>query len=143
MADNSPIIPRVRFDVCCNDPDNGLFAHVAEQLQVTTWDGADLQLECVRKRAPRFTELPGHIRLLRRNWPILTSKDWYGNWCWNAYWLQPSVLVQLLSMIKISGMFHCCEGPSQLYDNWNEGDFDEALWLASLWGRHSISGVDG
>ena len=36
-------IPRMRFDVCCNDPDNGLFAHIAEQLEVTTWDGADLQ----------------------------------------------------------------------------------------------------
>lgn len=49
MSDRSFIgVPRARLDVCCNDPDNGLFAHTAEQLQVTTWDGADLQLECVR-----------------------------------------------------------------------------------------------
>lgn len=135
-------IPRARLDVCCNDPDSGLFAQVAEQLQITTWDGADLELECVRARAPRFTELPGHFRLLRRNWPVLASRVWYGNWCWNAYWLKPAVLVKLLATVKISGMFHCCEGPSQLYDNWNEGTFDEALWLANLWGRHSIGVVD-
>ena len=137
-------IPRMRFDVCCNDPDNGLFAHIAEQLEVTTWDGADLQLECVRERAPRFAELPGHVRLMRRKWPILASKEWYGNWCWNAYWLEPPVLVGLLAAVKASEMFHCCEGPSQLYDNWNDpGTIDEALWLTNLWGRHSIREVDG
>ena len=53
------------------------------------------------------------------------------------------MLVNLLATVKASGMFHCCEGPSQLYDNWNDGDaLDKALWLANLCGRHSIGVVE-
>jgi hypothetical protein len=129
---------RVRLDVCCNDPDNGIFAHCAERLQVSTWDGEHIELPSVR-RAPRFEETSGGIRLLRREWPILASKEWYGNWCWNAYWLEPAVTVRLLAAAKRSGLFHCDCGPSQLYDDWNGTDnLDEALWLSNLWGRHGI-----
>lgn len=47
-----------------------------------------------------------------------------------------------VATVKASEMFHCCEGPSQLYDNWNDAaTFNEALWLTNLWGRHSIGGV--
>lgn len=141
MADNNTTISapaRIRLDVCCNDPDNGLFAHCAEQLQVSTWDGEHLELAAVR-RAPRFTEISGGIRFMRRVWPVLASKEWYGNWCWNAYWLAPTDLVRLLAAAKMSGLFHCDCGPTQLYENWNEAvEFDETLWSANLWGRHSI-----
>jgi hypothetical protein len=143
MSDAVSVLPRARFDVACNDPDNGAFAYKAEQFQVATWDGAFLEFECVR-RAPRFAELPGHIRFLRRKWPTLASKDWYGNWCWNAYWLEPRVLVKLLAAAKISGMFHCSEGPSQLFGNWNDcAELDEEMWMANLSGPHSIGAVDG
>src|SRR5882762_2037022 len=109
---------RIRLDVCCNYPDNGLFAHCVEQLQVSTWDGEHLELAAVR-RAPRFTEVAGGVRFLRRVWPTLASKEWYGNWCWNAYWLDPSLIVKLLAETKRSRLFHCDCGPSQLIDNWN------------------------
>src|SRR5579883_1033598 len=129
---------RLRLDVCCNDPGNGIFAHRAEQLQITTWDGEGIEFECVG-RAPRFTEGSGFIRLLRRNWPILASKDWHGNWCWNAYWLEPSVAVRLLAAVKSSGLFDCVCGPSSLYENWNDTPaLDETLWMANLWGRHGV-----
>lgn len=136
-------VPRVRLDVCCNDPDNGLFAHCAEGLQVTTWDGEDIEFECSTFRSPRFTEGDGRIRIARRWWPYLRSEDWYGNWCWNAYWLEPAVVVALLAAVKKARLFHCCQGPSGLYENWNDdvAPLDVTLWSANLWGRHSIGKV--
>src|SRR5215831_17936885 len=106
---------RLRLDVACNDPDNGLFAHCAEQFHLTTWDGETIEVEAVR-HAPRFTEIPSGIRFLRRRWRVLASKEWYGNWCWNAYWLEPSVLIRLLALAKKSALFHCNCGPTQLYE---------------------------
>ena len=128
---------RLRLDVACNDPDNGLFAGRAEQINAVTWDGELIEFEA-NGRAPVFYERPGALRICRRNWPILASQDWYGNWCWNAYWLTPSVMAQCLATIHKARHFRCSCGPSVLYDNWNEGAFDEALWSANLWGRHSI-----
>ena len=135
--------PALRLDVACNDPDNGLFAHIAEHLQVTTWDGENIELECQRMRAPRFTEVSGGIRFMRHVWPTLASKEWYGNnWCWNAYWLAPEDLISLLRCAQVSGMFHCGCAPTQLYENWNNGPFNVDLWTANLWGRHSIGVAD-
>ena len=141
MKSRGETIARVRLDVACNDPDNGLFAHVAEGLQIDTWDGQAIEFSA-RRRAPRFAEHAGHIQLLRRKWPILAAKEWYGNWCWNAYWLEPRVAVQLLAAARRSGLFECDEGPSALFDNWqDEAEFDERLWLANLLGRPLIGEV--
>jgi hypothetical protein len=135
--------PAIRLDVLCNDPDNGLFAHRAEGLQVSTWDGELIEFTCQRLRAPRFAEINGCFRFMRKNWEILRSKEWYGNWCWNAYWLAPAAAVDLLSRIRSSGMFSCDQGPAALFDNWNDDlSFDADMWLANLWGRHSIGTVD-
>jgi hypothetical protein len=136
-------LARVRLDVCCNDPDNGIFAGRAEALQVETWDGESIEFMSARAPAPRFSELTGAIRLCRRNWPILAAKGGYGNWCWNAYWLQPSGLVELLATVKRAGQFHLDCGPTDLYENWNDAavPLDHRLWLANLWGRHAIGEV--
>lgn len=133
---------RLRLDVCCNDPDNGIFWHRAAGLQVESWDGEAVELEPLRSD-PRFTEVNGGIRLCRREWPVLASKEWFGNWCWNAYWLAPSIMLDLLNTVKRSKLFHCGCGPSQLYDNWNDDDapLNRDLWMANLWGRHGVGEV--
>lgn len=134
---------RLRLDVACNDPDNGLFAGRAEQLEVETWDKHRIELDA-RGRAPSFTEVPRGIRLHRRVWPVLESKDWYGNWCWNAYWLAPDDLLGLLSFSHSTNLFHCTCAPSGLFENWNDGQaFNRDLWAASLWGRPGIGVVGG
>lgn len=134
---------RLRLEVACNDPDNGLFAHCAEQFQITTWDGQDIEFAVCREYVPRFAELPNAIRWCRRVWPVLASKEWYGNWCWNAYWLDPGVLVVLLEALKNGGAYHLDCGPSQLYENWNAaGRLNRGLWAANLWGRPSIGSAE-
>lgn len=122
----------VRLDVCCNNPDNGLFAHAAEAFQVTTLDGDEVEFESVR-RAPRFAEVPGGIRMLRHVYLTSRQVEWYGNWCWNAYWLHPQILASLLYHAKRSGLFCCASAPCELYENWNgNAAFDRELWLARL-----------
>lgn len=76
---------------------------------------------------------------MRCAWSVLRSREWYGNWCWNAYWLTPEDAVRLLARVKASGTFRCDHGPSALFENWNgDGPFNADLWLANLWGRHAI-----
>lgn len=143
MANSETTHPAsLRVDVLCNDPDNGLFVHRAEGLQVTTWDGEDIEFICQRVRAPRFSEVYGGIRFMRRRWEVLASKEWFGNWCWNAYWLSPEDTVALLGLVKASGVFSCEHGPTPMFENWNNDPiFNRDLWLANLWGRHAIGGV--
>lgn len=130
--------PHLRLDVACNDPDNGIFPHRAEMLQVATWDKEDIEF-VANRRAPRFGEMIGGIRIFRRVWPILSSIEWHGNWCWNSYRLEPGVLISLLEAGKRSGLYHCDGAPSALYENWNsEERFNRDLWFANLWGRHSV-----
>ena len=133
--------PSIRLDVLCNNPDNGLFAHRADGLQVTTWDGEGVEFFCQRVRAPRFVEINGGFQFMRRKWSILRSKEWYGNWCWNAYWLTVSDTIDLLARVHASGMFDCEHGPSPMFDNWRAPEFNRVLWTANLWGRHSIGVV--
>jgi len=131
--------PRIRLAVACNDPDNGLFAHRAEQLQVRTWDGQDVEFEALG-RAPRFAERPGRIRFLRHWWPIAGSAAWVGNWCWNSYDLTPVIAVLLLQVTRRSDLFDLTCGPGLLFENWRAApdEFDSALWYASLCPRSVI-----
>jgi len=142
MNNGTSGIPHLRLDVACNNPDNGLFAYAAEMLHVYTWDKEDIEFVAVR-RAPRFTEVKNGIRIFRRVWPVLSFVEWYGNWCWNSYQLESSVLISLLDAAKRSGFFHCEAGPSGLFENWNNEEMlARDLWLANLWGRHSIGVVE-
>ena len=139
MMSNSPSL---RLDVACNDPDNGLFSGTAQMMQIETWDKETVELECFC-RPPRFTEGDGWIRIHRLKWPIVRSKEWMGNWCWNAYWLQPFTLIGLLHAAHKAGFFRCVSGPSHLFDNWNDTprNFNTDLWTTNLWGRHGIGVV--
>jgi hypothetical protein len=136
-------VPSIRLDVCCNNPDNGLFAGRADGLQVTTWDNQDIEFERTG-RAPNFHEKSGQIRIARHWWPYVRSTDWFGNWCWNAYWIETAVIIRLLATVKATRLFDCTLGSDTLFDNWNDKEkpLDETLWAANLWGRHSIGIID-
>lgn len=111
----------VRIDFCCNDPDNGLFAHAVCQIQLP-----DQLLELVAKQwsitsfrgCPRFAEVPGGIRLSGKRWPIVRSIEWYGNWCWNAYWMKDQVARQFLMWLHRRRLFQCECGEERLANLW-------------------------
>lgn len=107
---------RVRVDIACNDPDSGIFAGVAEQIQI----GQELiELEAVHVRAPRFVDLGGTFRLAGKVWPYQSSKEWIGNWCWNAYWLRIETAVEFLVWLQHGGLFHCTMGEDRIFEMWN------------------------
>lgn len=108
---------RVRVDVCCNDPDNGLFAHRAAAIQL-----ADQLLELAASdfRGPTFREIGDHIKLSRRRFPVLASKEWYGNWCWNAYWMDVAEAVDLLTYAHAIGAFDVEQGEERLFSLWRQ-----------------------
>lgn len=104
----------VRIDVCCNDADNGLFDGRALAIQL-----ADaLELTAADWRGPVFRELPDAIKISRRRFPILASKDWFGNWCWNAYWLDAPVAADFLAYVHGLYAFTPEMGEERLFDRW-------------------------
>lgn len=111
----------VRIDFACNDPDNGLFAYAVCQIHLP-----DQLLELGAKQwsllsfrgCPRFAEVSGGIRLSGKTWPIVRSIEWYGNWCWNAYFMRDQVARQFLVWLHRRDLFQCECGETRLYNLW-------------------------
>ena len=93
---------RVDVHFACNDPDNGLFAGRAGTAAVT-WAGVLCELELDPFGGVKFTELGNAIRIHRQNFPIVASKDWVGNWCWNAYRFEYPVYRRLIRTLAKHG----------------------------------------
>jgi hypothetical protein len=107
----------VRLDVCCNDPDNGNFAARAAGIQLQ--DNL-MELMAHDMRGPVFREHPEHIQISRRRFRCWRSKEWYGNWCWNAYWLDVDVAVELLAYAHSLGAFNCDQAEERLFKIWDD-----------------------
>ena len=113
--------PTIRIDIACNDPDNGLFQHRVTEIQV-----AGQMLELVAKqwgllspnRCPRFEEKSGAIVLSGKRWPIVRSREWFGNWCWNAYWFEVETARDFLQWLHRRRLFNVECGDSGLFDMW-------------------------
>jgi hypothetical protein len=115
----------IRIDMACNDPDNGLFAgrvamiHLPDQLlELTANEWNILSF----RGCPRLREEPGAIILSGKRWPIVRAKEWYGNWCWNAYWMQPQAAKQFLVWLHGRGLFHCETGETWACELWDLAD---------------------
>jgi len=125
------------IDIACNDPDNGNFAYVAEQIQI---GDQFIELEA-RRRAPRFVELDGAIRLAGKSWPITGSKGWIGNWCWNGYWMKIPTIVEFLCWLHKRKLFDLTCGEERIFNIWrldvplDRAFLDRMLGKPSTWGR--------
>lgn len=109
------------LDVACNDPDNGLFAGRALMLQIGC---AEFQShDWVRGSA--FAELDGAIRLAGKRWQVESSKEWFGNWCWNRYQLGVKgltvcwYLTDFVTWLRGRKLFGIDTAPSDFFDWWN------------------------
>jgi len=107
----------VRIDVCCNDPDDGSFAERAAGIDL---QDSLMELRATDWRGPVFREHPGQIQLDRRRFACSRSKDWYGNWCWNAYWLDIDEAVELLAYAHTLRRFDCEMGDERLFNRWDQ-----------------------
>lgn len=116
----APPEPRISIDIACNDPDNGLFAGRAEQINIKDADGELIEFECRRVRAPKIIEVAGGIRVAGKFWPTHGSKEWVGNWCWNAYWVDVDVAIAFLSWLHTRAFFDLTCGENRIFDRWKE-----------------------
>lgn len=112
----------IRIDVACNDPDNGNFIGKFHMLQVTAGDD-DMEFEgpLYQSDGITFSVKDGRARFGRIRVPILQSKDWVGNWCWNSVWVRwPDALkvINYLGKQTVQGWHMSC-GPELLYDAFN------------------------
>lgn len=105
----------IRLDFCCNDPDNGLFD--ARAAAIT---GPDMlfQLSANDMRGPVFRELEEVVAISRRRFPYERCKYGFGNWCWNAYWFDSPVAVDLLAYVRTMKRFGLDEAESRFYERW-------------------------
>jgi hypothetical protein len=112
-----------QIDFACNDPDDGNFAYEVSAIQYRI--GTDFaEIEPVKNCGYRFSDraTSGHIRIHRRKYRYQRLKDWYGNWCWNAYWLPRSEAKRLLKDLRDSGLWRCTCAPTRFYHWFNRGD---------------------
>lgn len=131
---------RVMIEVACNDPDNGNFAGRAEQTQI---GDQFVELEAKREPAPRFVETPRGFRLAGKNWTTYGGKDWFGNWCWNGYWMTIPDAVAFLAWLHQRDLYDLTTGESRIFSRWkwrepfhdNDRQFlDRALGKPSMHG---------
>lgn len=112
--------------VCCNDPDNGLFNGRAAALSI-----GSAELELRGWHEPKFVDLGGAIRLAGKNWPVSASKEWVGNWCWNAYRIGDASktagwwMVDFATWLRGRGLFQCTAGPVDFHE-WFNGEYELA-----------------
>lgn len=111
-------LPRTRTLVlhfACNN-ERGMFAGEVEGITVGI-GGEDLELEGWAK----FTVDDKMLRFcIHRVWfPFVSSREWVGNWCWNAYRLKRPQAVRLLQHLGHSGRWHATAGRTRVYDWFN------------------------
>lgn len=105
----------VMIDVACNDPDNGLFAHRCEAIQIGT-DFIELE---ARRRAPKFEDQGGeNIWIAGKRWPVIGMKYGVGNWCWNGYWFEIPVAVTFLIWLHGRKLFDLTCGEERIFNLW-------------------------
>lgn len=108
----------LRVDFACNDPDNGLFAHAVSQIEVSHL-GPVLELETYWQPR-RFLLTETGFSLAGKRWPTVASKEWLGNWCWNAYWLEIPVAVDFFAWLHGRQLFQVSCGSSRLFTRWKD-----------------------
>jgi hypothetical protein len=118
------VLNTIRIDFACNDPDNGNFAgrvaqiHVGDALELVARNWNILSFN----GCPRFRVDRRFIVLSGKRWPIVQSVDWYGNWCWNAYWFEPDVAADFLVWLRGRDLFQCEGGDVIACDSWERNE---------------------
>jgi len=89
-------------EVCCNNPDNGLFDGKATAIR---FGNSELCYEAVNWKGVKFTDTGKSIRLHGKVFPYSDMNEWVGNWCWNSYKLDRAVANKLYDAITKSNMW--------------------------------------
>lgn len=101
------------IDFACNDPDNGLFAGRAGFAMY-----GDIEIEAPSFEGFAFNVSEDALRIHRRRFTFVGSREWVGNWCWNRYFLRREDMKALLLRMRANGWRVTC-GASRFFHWWN------------------------
>lgn len=136
----------LQIDLACNDHRNGTFqgwfdhAHVG--LEGGDYDDG-MELDGPRTRvsesvATQAGKRYDFVKIGRITCRVLSSRTWYGNWCWESYTVEMASGIQVLNYLKGRG-FSCNCGPTGLFEVFNgDGQITAATWAwleADIQGR--------
>ena len=107
-----------RIDLCCNDPDNGDFAGFVSAVQVGDLELMSNQWWRASRPGPRLRVEGQRFILAGKSWPFAESKSWYGNWCWDAFWVEPSVCADFLIWLHGSRLMQVEAGEMRVFNLW-------------------------
>lgn len=108
---------RIWISLACNHPENGCFSGWVEAI---SFPSEFLELETYF-RPRRLRDEGDHIVLSGKRWPVLGSKGYYGNWCWDAYFFEPRVAVAFLQWLRQRQLFCAGMGWSEVFE-WFKGE---------------------
>lgn len=111
---------KVAVDICCNDPDNGLFDRRAAAIQIYDRCGGQNLIELAAKNmvGPAMRATASGIAISNKQFPVLDSREWVGNWCWNRYLMTVETTVALFVWLHAKGRFGVDMADERLFNAW-------------------------
>lgn len=110
-----------RIELCCNDPDNGNFAGRVSAITI-----GDLELMSWRWHltppGPRLRVDTDRFILAGKPWPYLRSKEWFGNWCWDAFYVEPKVSADFLIWLHGRKLFSVDSAEARVFNLWKRAE---------------------
>lgn len=109
---------RVRVDVACNHPDNGVFDYGARFIEIGNLELAAHDYD----RPPRFMVIDEQrFRLSGKVWKYEDRRCGVGNWCWDAFYMPLPDVADFINWLWGRKTFAIDQGPSALFDWWRDG----------------------
>lgn len=101
----------------CNDPDNGSFAGRALfcHVEVPKGEYVEFDHDDWKDGAP-FDFDDATITLDGQKYRFERRKGWYGNWCWDGFWVPREEAIRLLLAMHASQEWHCTAGTVKILD---------------------------
>ena len=146
----------VSIALCCNDPDNGMFAGEIYKIEIgqdiltldSQYDNRGPRLKYKFKADRDASQLEGFgarpvtggIRIKRRYFPVWGYKASWGNWCWDLVLTTPEVTIDLVNYLKELDAFQVESGETRWVNYFQAKDavFDKSPtgWIRMLekWG---------
>ena len=109
----------ILVSIACNDPDNGNFRGRASSIHWGNNQDMELQHNDWYRGVAVTYVGDDRVRICRRVFRFKRHKDWYGNWCWNAFWMERAEAWRLLRYLRQSGKWKSEGGPCRLFDWFN------------------------
>jgi hypothetical protein len=116
------VIDMLTLQLCCNDPDNGMFAGYIENLHIKLACGDPIELSGPRvKVSERALRACGKDAELIKIGRVTARKyggaTWVGNWCWDSVKVESEKARQIVNYLKARD-WSCECAPNDFFDRW-------------------------